>query len=509
MDQPVQLPVSVSAGQRAVESVEAARADHSDHAWSRAYERQRQLRLARTLLPIWAVIEFLLFALSTLFLFEDAYQPPTLQIAFTIDGIEGLCVLVFALGYVYARRGQVGRAVACVLAPASVTILLPVLAYDLADLLNPSPLLNTSVTFITLLATLSTIVLIVLVNVLTASPWLTLGVTLLMNVFTALISTFVTNYATSLPTPTSAIQFSISPFADFAILTQWSVGGIMTVVARTQRATLRELETTRIAYERSKQLESLKDQFITNINHEVRSPVMALQGYIDLMQATETSATPEQRGAYVARAKRAADNLVALVRSILSVRSLEEEPATLDFQAVDLHTALRAAADAIDPREAQSMERELRLSIPAGLAVWGEPTRVRQILTNLLSNAVKYSAPGTPIEVSARLLGPGEQGAHGRRARRGAGGVRPRIDITVRDHGHGIPPDQIPLLFERFVRLPRDLASNVVGNGLGLYLCRAFAEAMGGRVWVESQGVEGDGSAFHVELGGVTAATPT
>jgi signal transduction histidine kinase len=147
------------------------------------------------------------------------------------------------------------------------------------------------------------------------------------------------------------------------------------------------------------------------------------------------------------------------------------------------------------------------------LVVWAEPTRVQQILTNLLSNAVKYSAPGTPIEVSARILGPGEPKAQARRARRTGApkvsrAVRSRGEIVVRDHGHGIPPDQIPLLFERFVRLPRDLASNVVGNGLGLYLCRAFAEAMGGRVWVESRGIEGDGSMFHVELAGVAGATP-
>lgn len=74
------------------------------------------------------------------------------------------------------------------------------------------------------------------------------------------------------------------------------------------------------------------------------------------------------------------------------------------------------------------------------------------------------------------------------------------VEIAVRDYGLGIPPDQQPLLFQRFVRLPRDLASTTIGNGLGLYLCRELVEAMRGRIWVESTGIEGEGSTIYVRL---------
>jgi signal transduction histidine kinase len=74
------------------------------------------------------------------------------------------------------------------------------------------------------------------------------------------------------------------------------------------------------------------------------------------------------------------------------------------------------------------------------------------------------------------------------------------VEIRVKDEGLGILPEQIPLLFNRFVRLPRDLASTVSGSGLGLYLCRVFIESMGGAIAVESQGVPGAGSVFIIHL---------
>jgi signal transduction histidine kinase len=105
------------------------------------------------------------------------------------------------------------------------------------------------------------------------------------------------------------------------------------------------------------------------------------------------------------------------------------------------------------------------------------------------------------VEVTAALVD--AQPAPTRRrpwGERAAPPPRQVAEITVRDHGLGIPSDQIPLLFKRFVRLPRDLASNVPGNGLGLYLCQMLAQAMGGSIRVESTGREGEGSAFHLQL---------
>jgi len=210
----------------------------------------------------------------------------------------------------------------------------------------------------------------------------------------------------------------------------------------------------------------------------------------------------------IERAARASDDLVALLTSVLETQRFDSGAQEFTAEAVNVCATLEDAARLIDPREGNMIERELRVHIPEALEVWGEQVRLRQILTNLLSNALKYSSSGTPVEVLAHTVleaHPGE----GRPWRSTASAARQVVEMQVRDYGLGIPPEQVPLLFKRFVRLPRDLASNVVGNGLGLHLCRILAEAMGGTIWVESTGVEGEGSTFIVRLPAPPAdATP-
>ncbi len=277
----------------------------------------------------------------------------------------------------------------------------------------------------------------------------------------------------------------------------WTIAILIYGASSLYDQALHELGDVRLAFERAQQLDALKDQFITSVNHELRTPAMAMQGYLELLRLRQHELSPQRRASLIERACRAGDDLVTLLTSILDIQRLDQETQTFVPEAIDLREAIEAAARMIDPREGKQVERELRLAIPHGLAVWGEPVRMRQILTNLLSNAVKYSQPGSPVEMAACVV---REAADGVARQRGKRHAQEMVEITVRDFGLGIPPDQIPLLFNRFVRLPRDLASTVVGNGLGLHLCRTLAEAMGGSIWVESAGIEGLGSTFHLRL---------
>jgi signal transduction histidine kinase len=263
--------------------------------------------------------------------------------------------------------------------------------------------------------------------------------------------------------------------------------------------TLHELGGLRVAYERAQRLDELKDQFITSVNHELRNPIMAMYNYVETARLAGRELTDEGREALLDRGVRVGDRVIRLLESILDTRRIDQGAEDFTPEAVNVRQALEAAAMLVSSLDADPVgigERVLRVQIAPELAIWGDGVRLQQMLTNLLSNAVKYSPEGTPVEVSAQAVIVSAKTASGR----GHAQERQMVEIVVRDHGHGIPPEQIPLLFERFVRLPRDLASNVTGNGLGLYLCRILSETMGGSIRVESTGVEGEGAAFHVRL---------
>jgi signal transduction histidine kinase len=456
------------------------------------YERKRRLRLVSILLPILAALQFTVAFASAALALRVRYAPP-FELLYNLNtAIVTLDALVNVLGIRYARQGRVGLATFCVIAPGTLTMMGPALSYTIV--LRATPVANSPLVPIALSVVIGSSMLIMLGGLLIPSRVFVIASALLMNAFVLYLMSSIL----SAPGIGPAMKNSALLLMVFPILVHWAVAGVLFAAGGTYVQTLRELGDVRVAYERAQQVDHLKDLFVTHVNHELRSPVMALQGHVELLLLAEPTLTPQERHTYLERAKRAGDQLVALVTSILAVRRMEQEIDRFMPEAVAVRDALDAAIQMIDPRDGQHVERALRVHIPANLLVWGEPVRIRQIFTNLLSNALKYSPPGTPIDVEAHLAAE-EPAQRGGRAR-GRTPARPVVEITVRDHGLGIPAEQLPLLFKRFVRLPRDLASNVPGNGLGLYLCQAYAEAMGGTIWVESTGVEGEGSTFHLRL---------
>ncbi len=287
----------------------------------------------------------------------------------------------------------------------------------------------------------------------------------------------------------------------------WGLTALFVFQWNSFQRTLLALGTARIEVVRAKRLDELKDQFIRSVNHELRTPIMTILGYLDLLvnpQTRDRQVAPERAKLYLQNAYLAGQSLRALLASILDTRRLDlgelgAEEFTLE--PVVIKTALEETLPMIPMghEAADGAQRDLHLSVSPELVALAEPVRVRQILTNLLTNALKYSPPGSPIEVTARAVVVGTS-AGGARWRRRAEQEQQMVEIAVRDYGLGVPADQIPLLFQRFARLQRDMESNVTGTGLGLYICRILAERMGGGIRVESAGIPGQGSTFFVLL---------
>ncbi len=440
------------------------------------YDRDRRLRITRIIAPVFAGVLTLLIVASQLVPQQFTGTRGNL-------GLILLCDACFLVGTAAAWRKQVNLATGSTLLAALLIMVLSVLVnqpFILSDLFTVPA------------------VVVIGLSALIGLPWMILVTTALTTIFV-----FVLSQGPSLAHD-MADPNNINSFGAF-VIELWLLAIVVYAAARGYRSILRQISDVRVQYERARQLDELKDQFITSVNHELRNPVMLLQGYVELLRLKGRELSDERRDDLIARASRAGESLTQLVQSILDSRRIDQQAGDFAPEAVSVAETVTAATELVDPREGQGIERELRVRIPHELAIWGERVRLQQIVTNLLSNAIKYSAPGTPVEVSARMVdaGPADlQTAAGRPRRKGSTGHGERqvAEITVRDFGYGIPPEQAPLLFQRFVRLPRDLASTTVGNGLGLYVCRELAEALGGRIWVESSGVEGEGSTFYLRL---------
>jgi len=244
------------------------------------------------------------------------------------------------------------------------------------------------------------------------------------------------------------------------------------------------LETIR-AYEEQQKLHQAKDQFLQNVNHELRTPLTAVSGYIELVLEHGEHLDPAMQKEYLKNALYCCEELQLLTNNILDTLQIDNARAELNLEILSVANVAREVIEHTDPRRLQ--EYSIQVDTPEELLVWANAQYMRQVLRNLLSNALKYAPCGTPIVVSAFLDEHVVQTTHS----------KPQVCIGVKDAGPGIPPAEIPLLFEQFVRLQRDLSGKIRGSGLGLYISKQLVEAMGGRIWVESEGIPGKGCCFY------------
>jgi signal transduction histidine kinase len=251
-----------------------------------------------------------------------------------------------------------------------------------------------------------------------------------------------------------------------------------TAVARDNARLYQELQG---AYGRLSELDQLKDTFLMTASHELRTPLTIMQGYLELLREME-DASPDLRRSFLTNVCRACDELVLIQANIMDASRIEVNAATMCCARVALKEVCIAMADLFEPLFLQE-QRSIELDIAANIMVWADETRFRQVLHNLIANALRYSPKQTPLRVTATV----EQEA----------GV---VCVSVIDHGLGIPVDKQEVIFDKFVRLERDMHGTIRGSGLGLFITRQLVEAMQGTITVRSSGVRNEGSTFSFTL---------
>lgn len=234
----------------------------------------------------------------------------------------------------------------------------------------------------------------------------------------------------------------------------------------------------------SRRFESLRSDFAANVSHELRTPITNIKGYIDTLMEVGWEDT-EQARRFLEIIARNSDRLAAIVEDVMALTKLESPKARdlLDFTVTPIARIVENVVSQFE-LAAGAKRITLRSTVPPDLSAPVHAPLIEQAVANLVSNAIKYSPAETTVTISA--------------AER-TGGKR-EVEISVADQGPGIPPDQLPRLFERFYRVDKARSRELGGTGLGLAIVKHIALVHRGRAEVES--AVGKGSLFRLVLPG-------
>ncbi len=247
-------------------------------------------------------------------------------------------------------------------------------------------------------------------------------------------------------------------------------------------------------------MDRVKDEFIVTASHELRTPLSAISGYSSLLkkQSENERVSPQQVLKYAGKIVGSTQQLKDLVDNMTQAAKMGalDDNLKLELVPAQLLAAANTAASMLDINLAQP----IRVNVAADLWVSCNALHLREVITNLLDNAAKYSPRHGRIEITAQplLLSQLPEGQADYSIL--ANGTDPEVvKVSVCDEGDGIVAEDVEKIFEKFVRASRSLTTQVRGTGLGLFICRRFIEAMGGRLWLE-RSILGKGSIFSFYL---------
>lgn len=229
------------------------------------------------------------------------------------------------------------------------------------------------------------------------------------------------------------------------------------------------------------ELDRLKQDFVSNVTHELRSPLTSLRGYVEYLLRDGAGPLKDEQRESLVVVKNNALRLARFIDNLLDVAKIEARKVELHREEIDLSVLAEEMRVVFRP-EAKERGITLANEVPAGLGrLWADADKVTEILTNLVSNAFKFTPNGGRVTISAQDDGD-------------------KVHAQVSDTGEGLPPEALETVFNKFeqVKPTSGLARKTKGTGLGLTIVKGFVEAHDGKVWIES--APGRGTTVHFTL---------
>ena len=266
-------------------------------------------------------------------------------------------------------------------------------------------------------------------------------------------------------------------------------------------------EKIREANAELQRMDRLKDEFIVTASHELRTPLSAISGYASMLKRQSARIDSQQALRYATKIAGATQQLTDLIVQMTDAARVGAIDKKLELKLGPVQVL--AAAEIATTMLSVNIEQTITVEINPNLWVQCDGLHLRQVITNLLDNAAKYSPPAAQIVISASATTlsqlPEGQVDYNRLVH---GEDPPVVLVRVRDEGEGIPLEDQEKVFEKFVRATRSLTTPVRGSGLGLFICRRYIEAMGGKLWLEIS-IPGEGSIFSFYLPRIDAPVET
>lgn len=230
-------------------------------------------------------------------------------------------------------------------------------------------------------------------------------------------------------------------------------------------------------YKELKEADRLKSEFVSNITHELFTPITSIKGFTELIHSGDLGEINEEQKNGLETILRSSDRLSRLLKQLLDVANIEKDQLDLRLDFTSINDVILKSI-----MELQSHVKDKQITIfqeiPTLPRIWGDSERLTQVMINVLSNAIKFTPENGKITITA------DENTDS-------------VKISITDTGIGIPQDKLLRIFDRFYQVDGSTSRKHGGVGIGLSICKGIIEKHRGSIWAES---DGNGSTFHIVL---------